>query len=97
MEHFLVLALVVGALALFALEVVRADLVALGVALVLLLTGTVTVAEGFSGFSNPAVITVIAMFVLSSGLIRTGVAGCRWGVASVTSDVVGAADCNNGR
>jgi di/tricarboxylate transporter len=34
----------------------------------------VTAAEGFSGFSNPAVITVIAMFILSSGLIRTGVA-----------------------
>lgn len=74
MEHLLILALVVAALALFALEVVRADLVALGVTLVLLLSGTVTAAEGFSGFSNPAVITVIAMFILSSGLIRTGVA-----------------------
>lgn len=74
MEHLLILALVVAALVLFALEVVRADLVALGVALILLLSGTVTAAEGFSGFSNPAVITVIAMFILSSGLIRTGVA-----------------------
>jgi di/tricarboxylate transporter len=73
-EHLLILALVVGALVLFALEIVRPDLVALGVTLVLLLTGTVSAAEGFSGFSNPAVITVIAMFILSSGLIRTGVA-----------------------
>jgi di/tricarboxylate transporter len=74
MEHLLILALIVGALVLFALELVRPDVVALGVTLVLLLTGTVSVAEGFSGFSNPAVITVIAMFILSSGLIRTGVA-----------------------
>jgi len=73
-EHLLILALIVGALVLFALELVRPDLVALGVTLVLLLTGTVTAEEGFSGFSNPAVITVIAMFILSSGLIRTGVA-----------------------
>jgi di/tricarboxylate transporter len=73
-EHLLILALIVGALVLFALELVRPDLVALGVTLVLLLSGTVTAEEGFSGFSNPAVITVVAMFILSSGLIRTGVA-----------------------
>jgi len=74
MEHYFILGLILGALALFALEVVRPDVIALGVTLLLLLTGTVTTAEGFSGFSNPAVITVIAMFILSSGLVRTGVA-----------------------
>lgn len=74
MEHLLVLVLIVAALVLFALELVRPDLVALGVTLALLLSGAVTAAEGFSGFSNPAVITVIAMFILSSALIRTGVA-----------------------
>lgn len=74
MEHALVLGLIVGALVLFALEVTRPDIIALGVTLVLLLTETVTIAEGFSGFSNPAVITVIAMFILSAGLVRAGVA-----------------------
>jgi di/tricarboxylate transporter len=73
MEHLFILALILTALILFATEVVRPDIVAIGVALVLLLTGTVTIAEGFSGFSNPAVITVIAMFILSSGIVRTGV------------------------
>jgi di/tricarboxylate transporter len=73
-EHYLILALIGLALVLFALEVTRPDIVALGVTLTLLLTGTVTVEEGFSGFSNPAVITVLAMFILSSGLVRTGVA-----------------------
>jgi di/tricarboxylate transporter len=72
MEHYFILGLIVGALALFALEVVRPDIVAIGVALILLLTKTVTIQEGFSGFSNPAVITVIAMFILSSGIVRTG-------------------------
>jgi di/tricarboxylate transporter len=74
MEHALVLGLILAALFLFALEVTRPDIVALGVTLVLLLTGTVDTAEGFSGFSNPAVITVIAMFILSAGLVRAGVA-----------------------
>ncbi len=74
MEHVLVLGLIAVALALFALEVTRPDVVALGITLVLLLTGTVSLAEGFSGVSNPAVITVIAMFILSAGLVRTGVA-----------------------
>ena len=74
MEHILILSLIALALTLFAWEVVRPDVVALAVTLVLLLTGTVTLEEGFSGFSNPAVITVIAMFILSYGLVRTGVA-----------------------
>ncbi|MBA4150879.1 MAG: SLC13 family permease [Verrucomicrobia bacterium] len=74
MEHLFILGIVVTALLLFAFEVVRADIVAIGVTLILLLTGTVTIDEGFSGFSNPAVITVICMFILSAGLIRTGVA-----------------------
>jgi di/tricarboxylate transporter len=74
MEHTFVLGLILVALVLFALEVVRPDVVALGVTLALLLTGTVTIDEGFSGFSNPAVITVIAMFILSAGLVRAGVA-----------------------
>jgi di/tricarboxylate transporter len=74
MEHYLLLGLIGLTLVLFALEVARPDIVAMGVMLVLLLTGTVGFEEGFTGFSNPAVVTVIAMFILSSGLVRTGVA-----------------------
>lgn len=44
------------------------------VMMALILTGSVTVAEGFSGFSNAAVLTVIGMFIISAGLVRTGVA-----------------------
>ncbi len=74
MEHLPILLLIGGALALFALEWVRADVVALGVTLILTLAGTVSVEDAFAGFSSPAVITVVAMFILSAGLIRTGVA-----------------------
>lgn len=74
MEHIFILGLILAALVLFALELVRPDLVALGVLLMLALTRTVTPEEVFSGFANPAVVTVIAMFILSAGLVRSGVA-----------------------
>ena len=38
------------------------------------LTGLVTPVEALSGFSNPAVVTVWAVFILSGGLTLTGVA-----------------------
>ena len=38
------------------------------------LTGLVTPVEALAGFSNPAVVTVWAVFILSGGLTLTGVA-----------------------
>ena len=38
------------------------------------LIGLVSPVEALSGFSNPAVVTVWAVFILSGGLTRTGVA-----------------------
>lgn len=73
-EYYVIIGITIAALILFASEIIRADFVAIFVALTLMILGYVTVNEGFSGFSNPAVITVIAMFILSSGLVRTGVA-----------------------
>jgi len=74
MEHVLILAIIGCALLLFITEWLRSDLVAIAVMLTLPLTGLITAGEAFSGFSNPAVITVIGMFILSGGLVRTGVA-----------------------
>ena len=72
------IALVLGILAisliLFVSEVIRMDLVALMVLGALAITGLVTAEEAFAGFSNSAVITVWAMFILSEGLTRTGIA-----------------------
>ena len=44
------------------------------VLLSLILTGLLTIEEAFSGFSNPAVITVWAIYIVSEGLFITGVA-----------------------
>ncbi|MFO7682147.1 MAG: SLC13 family permease [Chloroflexota bacterium] len=70
----LTLFIVFFAAILFITEWLRADVVALLVLLVLAVTGLVTPAEAVSGFSNPAVITVWAMFIISGGLAATGVA-----------------------
>ncbi|MCK7592165.1 SLC13 family permease [Pseudomarimonas salicorniae] len=87
----MLLALLLGALVLFASEKVRADLVALGLLLALMLTGIVNTTEGFSGFASPAVITVVCMFILSGGLVRTGVADemAGWVIASGVRGTLG--------
>ncbi|MCG8377020.1 MAG: SLC13 family permease, partial [Chlorobiales bacterium] len=48
------------------------DKTAIGIMVVLALTGILSPAQTVAGFANPAVITVGAMFLLSYGLIRTG-------------------------
>lgn len=70
----LTLLILILAIILFATERIRADLVALLVLLAVLLTGLVTVEEAFSGFSNPAVITVWAIYIVSASLTHTGIA-----------------------
>src|SRR6185503_18178950 len=62
-----------GALILFLTDRLPADLVALLVVVALGLTGILTTQEAFSGFSRSAVITIIAIFVLTEALQRTGV------------------------
>ena len=49
------------------------DLIALLVLLSLGLSGVVPPSEAMSGFSNPAVITIIGLFIITDGLERTGV------------------------
>lgn len=70
-----VLVITLLAVVLFITEKVRVDVVALIVLVLLALTGLVTPVEALSGFSNPAVVTVWAVLILSAGLSRTGVAG----------------------
>ncbi len=73
-EIALVLGILAVSLVLFISEVIRMDLVALLVLGTLAITGLVDSEQAFAGFSNSAVITVWAMFILSEGLTRTGIA-----------------------
>lgn len=70
----IVLVILGVSLVLFISEVIRMDLVALLVLGALAVTGLVDADQAFAGFSNGAVITVWAMFILSEGLTRTGIA-----------------------
>ncbi len=74
LEIALVLGILAVSLVLFISEVIRMDLVALLVLGALAVTGLVDSSQAFAGFSNSAVITVWAMFILSEGLTRTGIA-----------------------
>ncbi len=72
MSIALTLGILILALICFAIEWFPVDFVALTVAILLMVCGLVTPEEGVSGFSNPATITVMAMFILSAGISRTG-------------------------
>lgn len=65
-------AVIVAAMALFASEKVRIDLVALMTLAALVILGIVSPVEALSGFSNEATVTVAAMFALSLGIERSG-------------------------
>ncbi|NGP88667.1 SLC13 family permease [Fodinibius halophilus] len=71
-EIIFVFALLGLALFLFATDYVSFDVAALILLVCLLASGILTPQEGFAGVSNPATITIAAMFVISEGLRRTG-------------------------
>jgi di/tricarboxylate transporter len=70
----LVLIIMAGAILLLLSNKVRMDLVGLLVLGSLALTNLVSPGDALSGFSNPAVVTVWAVLILSGGLARTGIA-----------------------
>ncbi len=74
LEIALTLGIILMALILFATEKLRVDLVALIVLLLVSITGLVPQEDVFSGFANPAVITIWAVYIVSGGLFKTGVA-----------------------
>jgi di/tricarboxylate transporter len=73
-EIALTLGIIVAALIIFGTEKLRVDVVALLVLLTVGLAGLVGPKEVFAGFSNSAVITVWAVYIVSGGLFKTGVA-----------------------
>jgi len=73
-EVIILLAIITAAFAFFIGGWLRVDVVGLLVLSALALTGLVSPQEALSGFSSPAVVTVWAMFIMSAGLTRTGIA-----------------------
>jgi di/tricarboxylate transporter len=73
-DIILILLILLGAVVLFATEWLRMDVVALIVLCLLAIFSLVTPEQAISGFSHPAVVTIWAMFILSDGLTRAGLA-----------------------
>ncbi|MDR4508435.1 MAG: SLC13 family permease [Candidatus Brocadiaceae bacterium] len=68
----LVLAVVVAAMYLFISGKLRVDLTALCVLVVLIVLGLIDTNQALYGFASSATAIITAMFVLSAGLVRTG-------------------------
>src|SRR6185369_1291796 len=73
-NHLIITSIILAAaLILFLSNRIPADLVALLVVVALGVTGVLTPQEAFSGFSRSAVITIMAIFILTEALERAGV------------------------
>jgi len=73
MQTTFLLVLLVFMLVASAMEWMAIDVVALTLLAALLVGGLVTIREGLSGFSDPAVITVLLMMILSEAIAGSGV------------------------
>ncbi len=73
-DMWIVLSILAAAILLFVTEWVRVDVVALSVVAALMLTGLLTTSEALAGFSNPAVLSIAALFVVGGAVLHTGLA-----------------------
>lgn len=69
----IVLGLLVVALVLFAFERIPIEVVSIVLVMALVVTGSLNVTEAFAGFGNDIVITISGLFILTGGLVKTGV------------------------
>ena len=74
-DMWITIAILFAAIILFVTEWVRVDAVALGVVISLMLTGILETSEALAGFSNSAVITIAALFIVGGAVLQTGLAG----------------------
>jgi di/tricarboxylate transporter len=74
LQILVVLSIIAVTVVLFVTEKHSPDIVALLAVAALLLARVLNVSDALAGFSNPAVITIAAIFVITAGLTNTGVA-----------------------
>jgi di/tricarboxylate transporter len=71
-DGWITIAVIVGMVIVMAANLVGPDLVLIAAVTILLLTGIIEPSEAFTGFSNPAVVTIAALFVVAAGVKETG-------------------------
>lgn len=74
MDHDIIIttSILLAAIVLLSSAWIRADVVAVLVLALLTFTGQVSTAEALAGFSNTAVISIVALLILSAGMVRSG-------------------------
>ena len=74
LQPYIVLLTLVGSLLLFLTDLLRYEVVAILVVVVLALTGCLSAEEAFAGFASPAVVVIASMYVFGHAFSRAGVA-----------------------
>lgn len=70
----IVMVVLMASFLLFVTDAVRYEVTALGVVVSLVLTGCLTVEEGFAGFSSSAVVLIASMYVFGHAFTKSGLA-----------------------
>lgn len=71
-DGWITIAVIIGMVLVMAANLAGPDLVLVAGVTVLLLAGIIEPSEAFIGFSNPAVVTIAALFVVAAGVKETG-------------------------
>lgn len=76
----IVFVLIAVALVLFTVEVIPAEMVALGLLLAFVMTGILTPEQAFAGFASDTVMMILGLLIMTSAIARTGVMSgvARW-------------------
>lgn len=74
LDMWITLAILAAAIVLFITEKLRVDVVALGVLVLLMLTGILTTSEALAGFSSTPVLTIASLFIVGGAVLYTGLA-----------------------
>jgi di/tricarboxylate transporter len=72
-EIAICLAILAGAVLLFAWDRLPADVVALGVLLAVIATGLLPPGKAFAGFGSDTVMMILGLLIMTAGLVQTGV------------------------
>ncbi|PKN73783.1 MAG: hypothetical protein CVU50_00945 [Candidatus Cloacimonetes bacterium HGW-Cloacimonetes-3] len=72
MDQIIVIATLIAFIVFFIWDKVRYDLVALGGLFIISITGVIPIQTAFYGFSNPALVTVVAVMIISRGMQHCG-------------------------
>lgn len=72
-DAYITLGVMLLAMILFISEKISVDVISLGIIVILVFSGVISTEQGIHGFANEAVLTVMAMFVLSAAVIQTNI------------------------